>query len=118
MDNRYFNILAHPTGRRIGKREAYELDLQRILEAAKQNRCYLEINAQPERLDLAAVHVKMAKEMGVKLAISTDAHSITDLEYMRFGIAEARQFDPISTVLNSRSLPRTVRPNLAAFRLN
>jgi DNA polymerase (family X) len=45
----------------------------------------------PERLDLAAVHVKMAKEMGVKLAISTDAHSITDLEYMRFGIAEARR---------------------------
>jgi len=91
MDNRYFNILAHPTGRRIGMREPYELDLQRILEAAKQNRCYLEINAQPERLDLAAVHVKMAKEMGVKLAISTDAHSIADLEYMRFGIAEARR---------------------------
>jgi DNA polymerase (family X) len=60
-------------------------------EAAKKNQCYLEINAQPERLDLAAVHVKMAKEMGVKLAISTDAHSITDLEYMRFGIAEARR---------------------------
>jgi DNA polymerase (family X) len=91
MDNRYFNILAHPTGRRIGKRDAYELDLQRILQAAKVNGCYLEINAQPERLDLAAVHVKMAKEMGVKLAISTDAHSITDLEYMRFGIAEARR---------------------------
>jgi DNA polymerase (family 10) len=91
MDNRYFNILAHPTGRRIGKRDPYDLDLPHILEAAKANGCYLEINAQPERLDLGAVYVKMAKEMGLKLAISTDAHSIMDLEYMRFGIAEARR---------------------------
>jgi len=91
MDNRYFNILAHPTGRRIGKREPYEIDLRRILEAAKQNRCYLELNAQPERLDLTDVHVKMAKEMGVRVAISTDAHSVMDLEHMRFGIAEAKR---------------------------
>jgi DNA polymerase (family X) len=91
MDNRYFNILAHPTGRRIGKREPYEIDLHRILEAAKQNQCYVELNAQPERLDLTDVHVKMAKEMGVKVAISTDAHSVMDLEYMRFGIAEAKR---------------------------
>jgi DNA polymerase (family 10) len=91
MDNRYFNILAHPTGRRIGKREPYEIDLHRILEAAKQNRCYVELNAQPERLDLADVQVKMAKEIGVKVAISTDAHSIMDLEYMRFGIAQAKR---------------------------
>jgi DNA polymerase (family 10) len=91
MDNRHFNILAHPTGRRIGKREPYEIDLHRILEAAKQNRCYVELNAQPERLDLTDVHVKMAKEMGVKVAISTDAHSVMDLEYMRFGIAEAKR---------------------------
>jgi DNA polymerase (family X) len=91
MDNRYFNILAHPTGRRIGNREPYELDIERILEAAKANRCYLEINAQPERLDLAGVHVKTAKDMGVMLAISTDAHSVTDLEYMRFGVAQARR---------------------------
>lgn len=91
MDNRYFNVLAHPTGRRIGKREPYEIDLHRVLEAAKQNRCCVELNAQPERLDLTDVHVKMAKEMGVKVAISTDAHSVMDLEHMRFGIAQARR---------------------------
>jgi DNA polymerase (family 10) len=91
MDNRYFNILAHPTGRRIGKREPYEVDLHRILEAAKQNGCCMELNAQPERLDLTDIHVRIAKEMGVKIAISTDAHSTMDLEYMRFGIAEARR---------------------------
>jgi DNA polymerase (family 10) len=51
----------------------------------------VELNAQPERLDLTDVHVKMAKEMGVKVAISTDAHSVMDLEYMRFGIAEAKR---------------------------
>jgi DNA polymerase (family 10) len=104
MDNRYFNILAHPTGRRIGKREAYDIDLPRILRAAKQNGCYLELNAQPERLDLSDVHVKLAKEMGVKVAISTDAHSTMDLEYMRFGIAEARRgWLEANDVLNTRS---------------
>src|SRR5262249_44737556 len=79
------------TGRRIGKREPYEIDLHRVLEAAQQNRCCVELNAQPERLDLTDVHVKMAKEMGVKVAISTDAHSVMDLEHMRFGIAQARR---------------------------
>ncbi|NIR46914.1 DNA polymerase/3'-5' exonuclease PolX [candidate division KSB1 bacterium] len=91
MDNPYFNIFAHPTGRLIGQREPYDLDLERIMEAAKERGCFLELNAQPERLDLSDVHVKMAKEMGIKIAISTDAHTISDLDYMRFGIGEARR---------------------------
>ena len=104
MDNRHFNILAHPTGRRIGKREPYEIDLRRILEAAKQNGCCVELNAQPERLDLTDIHVRIAKEMGVKIAISTDAHSIMDLEYMRFGIAAARRgWLECGDVANTRS---------------
>jgi DNA polymerase (family 10) len=104
MDNRCFNILAHPTGRRVGKREPYEIDLRRILKAARENQCYVELNAQPERLDLRDVQVRMAKEMGVKVAISTDAHSVTDLEHMRFGIAEAqRGWLERDDVINTRS---------------
>jgi DNA polymerase (family X) len=104
MDNPYFNILAHPTGRRIGKRPPYDVDLERVMEAAKERGCFLELNAQPERLDLSDVYVKMAKDRGLKLAISTDAHSLTDLDHMRLGISQARRgwLGP-EDVLNTRS---------------
>jgi DNA polymerase (family X) len=104
MDNPYFKILAHPTGRRIGKRPPYDVDLERVMEAAKERGCFLELNAQPERLDLSDVYVKMAKDRGLKLAISTDAHSLTDLDHMRLGISQARRgwLGP-EDVLNTRS---------------
>lgn len=91
MDNPYFNIFGHPTGRLINQREAYQIDLERILKAAKERNCFLEINAQPERLDLVDIHCRMAKNMGVKVAISTDAHHIGHFDYMRFGIGQARR---------------------------
>lgn len=91
MDNRYFNILAHPTGRLIGSREPYEIDLYRIMKAAKDRGCFLEINAHPERLDLNDSDAKMAKEMGLTIPISTDAHSKDNLRNMRFGIMQARR---------------------------
>jgi len=91
MDNRYFNILAHPTGRLIGQREPYAVDMERVLEAAHERGCYLEVNAQPERLDLDDAHSRLAKEMGVKVAISTDAHSMQNLNLMRFGVDQARR---------------------------
>ena len=91
MDNRWFNILAHPTGRLIDKREPAALDMEKVLAAARERGCFLEINAQPERLDLTDTHARMAKEMGVKLAISTDAHSTSGLAAMRFGIDQARR---------------------------
>lgn len=91
MDNPHFHILAHPTGRRIGQRAGYDLDLEKVMQAAKERGCFLEVNAQPERLDLSDVNVKMAKDMGLKLAISTDAHSLNDLNFMRFGIGQARR---------------------------
>ena len=91
MDNRWFNILAHPTGRLIDKREPAELDMERVLEGARERGCFLEINAQPERLDLTDTHARMAKEMGVKLAISTDAHGTSGLAALRFGIDQARR---------------------------
>ena len=91
MDNPHFNILAHPTGRLLGKRRAYEVDIEQVLAAARERGCFLEVNCQPERLDLTDVDCRLAKDLGVKLAISTDAHTTGQLDYMRFGIAQARR---------------------------
>ena len=104
MDNPHVHILAHPTGRRIGKRPGYQVDLERVMEAALERGCFLEINAQPERLDLDDVYAKRAKEMGLKVAISTDAHSTSELRVLRFGVYQARRgwLEP-DDVLNARS---------------
>jgi DNA polymerase (family 10) len=105
MDNRYLCILGHPTGRLIGTREPYEVDMDRIISAAHDARCHLEINAEPDRLDLNDIHAPAAKTMGVKLAISTDAHSINAFECMRFGIDQARRgWLTAADVINTRSL--------------
>jgi DNA polymerase (family 10) len=104
MDNPYFNILAHPTGRLINERKPYEVDMERVMKAAKERGCFMELNAHPDRLDLLDTHCKMAKDMGVKVALSTDAHSIGDLDYMRFGIGQARRgWLEADDVLNTRS---------------
>ena len=105
MDNRHVSILGHPTGRLIGTREPYEIDMDRIISAAHDARCHLEINAEPDRLDLNDIHAHAAKTMGVKLAISTDAHSINAFECMRFGIDQARRgWLTAADVINTRSL--------------
>ena len=91
MDNPYFNIFAHPTGRLLNEREPYDLDMEQIMAAALERGCFLEVNAQPVRLDLTDRHCKMAKDMGVKVVISTDAHRTTDLEFMRFGVGQAQR---------------------------
>jgi len=105
MDNPYFNILAHPTGRLIEERQAYDVDLEAVMKAAKERGCFLELNAHPDRLDLTDRDCKMAKDIGVKVVVSTDAHSITDLDFMRFGIYQARRgwLEP-DDILNTRSL--------------
>jgi DNA polymerase (family 10) len=91
MKNPYFKVLAHPTGRLIGQREPYQVDLEEVMKAAQQKGCILEVNAHPERLDLNDIHCKMAKDMGVKLVVSTDTHRLGDLDYMRFGVGQARR---------------------------
>ena len=106
MDDRHCTILAHPTGRLLGERPAYPIELDRVMEGAKVRGCFLELNAHPARLDLDDVHCKQAKEMGLKIAISTDAHSTAGLNAMRFGIGQARRgwLEP-GDVLNTRPWP-------------
>lgn len=105
MDNHYFHIFGHPTGRLIGEREPYRIDMERILRGALERGCYMEVNAQPDRLDLSDVHCRLAKDIGVKVAIATDAHRTSDLDKMRFGIDQARRgwLEP-GDVLNTRSV--------------
>jgi DNA polymerase (family 10) len=103
MDNPYFNILAHPSGRLIQRREPYEVDMERLIQAARERGCFMELDAQPDRLDLTDIHCKLAKDLGVKVAISTDAHSTADLGFMRWGLGQARRgWLEAGDVLNTR----------------
>ena len=105
MDNPYFNVLAHPSGRLINEREPYDVDIETLMKAAKDRGCIMEVNAHPDRLDLTDTDCKLAKEMGVKVAISTDAHSMTDLDLMRFGVWQGRRgWLEKEDVLNTRPL--------------
>lgn len=85
------HILGHPTGRLIGKREPYPVDMGEIIKAARDHGVLLEINAQPDRLDLSDLHIQMARQAGVKLVVSTDAHRVQELECMRYGVDQARR---------------------------
>ncbi|MCL4459158.1 MAG: DNA polymerase/3'-5' exonuclease PolX [Chloroflexi bacterium] len=91
IQNPYVDVICHPTGRLIGKREAYELDLEAVLEAAAQTYTALEINAAPDRLDLDDIGARRAVELGIPLVINTDAHSTSQLGFARYGIATARR---------------------------
>jgi DNA polymerase (family 10) len=116
MDHPHFSILAHPSGRLIGRREPYEVDMLRIIRKARERRCFLEINAHPERLDLTDIHCRMAKEEGVLLAVNTDAHSMLDLENARFGVGQARRgWLEKTDVLNTRpyaELRKLLKPTM------
>jgi DNA polymerase (family 10) len=105
LDNRVVNVFCHPSGRLINERPPYEIDLEKVMKAAVERGCYLELNGHPDRLDLNDVDCKMAKDMGLKLAISTDAHRTDDLALMRFGIGQARRgwLEP-GDVINTRGL--------------
>lgn len=85
------HMLGHPTGRLIGERSAYEVDMEAVLAAARAAGTAVEINASPSRLDLNDLHARRAKELGIPVAINTDAHTIAQLDYMRFGVSVARR---------------------------
>jgi DNA polymerase (family 10) len=111
MNNRYFNILGHATGRLLLKRPGYEIDIERIIAHAKQNDCFFEINSSPDRLDLSAENARLANAAGVKIAVSTDAHSTREFGTVRYGIDQARRAGLETTsILNC--LPWTILAGL------
>jgi DNA polymerase (family 10) len=91
IENPYTQILAHPTGRLLLRRESFAYDVEKVLDAAKKNGVAVECNAYPDRLDFNDVHLRMARERGVKVVISTDAHSTTHFGVMKYGVITARR---------------------------
>ncbi|MFO1463272.1 MAG: DNA polymerase/3'-5' exonuclease PolX [bacterium] len=91
MDHPCFNIFAHPTGRLLGERPPYDVDMERLMAGAKQRGCFLEVNSEPDRMDLDDAACRMAKEMGLRVAVSTDAHALDGLDLMELGVAQARR---------------------------
>ncbi|WP_210364978.1 DNA polymerase/3'-5' exonuclease PolX [Bacillus sp. REN3] len=105
--NANVDIIAHPTGRLIGRREGYPVDIDMLIELAKETNTALELNANPHRLDLASEHLRKAQEAGVKIAINTDAHKVDTLEHMEIGVTAARKgWIRESSVLNALELDR------------
>jgi DNA polymerase (family 10) len=90
-ENPHVDIIAHPTGRMLGKRDPYDVDMDLILKAAAETGTILEINSSPDRLDLNDLMSKRAKEMGVKISIDTDAHEKDGLKDMKYGVWVARR---------------------------
>ena len=110
LENKYIHILGHPTGRLIGKRSEFEIDLEQVFEAAKDHNVVMELNAHPQRLDLNAGNLRAATKMGLKIAINTDAHKIPELDNMRYGVYQARRgwLTP-KDVINTFTLKKLMR---------
>ena len=105
MENRYVNIIAHPTGRLINKRKGYELDFKKIFDKSNKTNTFLEINAFPDRLDLNSINIREAINHKCRLAINTDAHNIEHLDFMRYGIGTARKgWAEAKDIINTKSL--------------
>ena len=106
MDSPYVDIVGHPTGRLLGRREPFDLDMEAVIAKAAETGTILELNAHPERLDLNDVHLRMARKAGVRIAISTDAHEATQFNHLRWGIATARRgWVSAGEVVNAQPLP-------------
>lgn len=113
MRNPYVSVIAHPTGRLIGERDPYDVDMLEVLRAAHQTGTAIEINAYPFRLDLNDVYARKAREMQVRLVISTDTHMVNQFDYMEYGVSMARRgwlekTDVLNT-LNYRSLMHALK---------
>ena len=105
MDSRYFTLLAHPSGRLLEEREAIDVDMPRIIKAAQERGCFIELNSQPQRLDLIDTYCQMAREQGVLISINSDSHSPDSFDLLYGGINQARRgWLEKKDVLNTRSL--------------
>jgi DNA polymerase (family X) len=91
MENPQVDCIGHPTGRKINRRDSYDIDFEALLEKAVETGTFLEINSQPDRLDLIDTHARAAAEAGVLIVISTDAHRVHELDNLRLGVAQARR---------------------------
>jgi len=108
--NKYVHIIAHPTGRLWGTRDAYDIDIDEVLKAARDTNTHLEINAFPQRLDLNDLDCRRAKEIGAKLVIGTDAHTTEELATMKLGVSVARRgWLTKNEVINTLSLEELLR---------
>jgi DNA polymerase (family 10) len=106
----WVDVLGHPTGRLLLKREGLRLDVEQVIAAAARHGVALEINCQTDRLDLNDGHARLARERGVRLVISTDAHSVTALNNLRWGVLVARRaWAGPADVLNACDLPEVRR---------
>lgn len=107
IENKHVTMIAHPTGRLLGRREGYDVDTDLLIELAKETGTVLELNANPNRLDLSAKLLKQAQDAGVKVAINTDAHTLEMLEDMETGVAAARKgWIQKDTVINTWDIER------------
>jgi DNA polymerase (family 10) len=110
MDHRYFSILGHPSGRLIGERDAYDVDMAAVVRKARERGCFLELNANPQRLDATDTDCRMAREAGVLVAVNSDAHRTRDFDLLGYGIGQARRgWLEKKDVLNTRPLPELKR---------
>ena len=91
IENPYTQIIAHPTGRLVLRRDPFDYDMQKIFEAAKRHGVVMECNSHPDRLDLKDVHLRAARDAGVKLIIDTDSHATSHLDLMKYGVGTARR---------------------------
>jgi DNA polymerase (family 10) len=91
MENPHVDVIGHLTGRKLNRREPMEIDIERVVEGALETGTFLEINSQPDRLDLSDVNARLAGEAGAKIVVSSDAHQLKALDYVDFGIAQARR---------------------------
>jgi DNA polymerase (family 10) len=107
VENPYTQMIAHPTGRLVLRRESYPYDMERVLDAARKYGVVMECNAAPERLDLKDTHLRMTKQRGVKIVISTDAHTTRGLRAMRYGVQMARRgWIEKNDVINTQSVEK------------
>ena len=110
MRNPHVDILFHPTGRSMPKRDEYDLDMDTVITEAKKTGTILEINAQPRRLDLKDIYIRKTKEAGVRMVIDSDAHSIGDLKFLRYGIAQARRgWAEAKDIVNTQPLEKCLK---------
>jgi DNA polymerase (family 10) len=120
IENPYTQILAHPTGRLLLRRDPFEFDMEKLLEAARRHGVALECNSYPDRLDLKDTYLRMARERGVKIVISTDAHTTAHLPFMKYGVKMARrgwlEKKDVLNTLPAEKLLAALRPKPGAVR--